>query len=49
VEKLDHFDLGIDVPVSFGPGQHQGLNRVYFTRVEGGRFVPIEDLKQWAR
>jgi ABC-type branched-subunit amino acid transport system substrate-binding protein len=49
VEKLDHFDLGIDVAVSFGPGQHQGLNRVYFTRVEGDRFVPIEDFKQWAR
>jgi ABC-type branched-subunit amino acid transport system substrate-binding protein len=49
VEGLGDHELGIDVPVSFGPERHQGLNRVYFTTVEGGRFVPLEDFKPWSR
>ena len=49
VEKLDGFDLGIDVPVSFGPTNHQGLHRVYFTTVEDGRFVQMEEWKKWTK
>ncbi len=49
VESIDHFDLGIDVPVSFGPKQHQGLQHVYFTTLKSGRFVGLEDWKQWAK
>src|SRR5438034_7530919 len=41
--SLGEHPLGIDVPVSFGPERHQGLNRVYFTRVEDGRFVRSEE------
>jgi ABC-type branched-subunit amino acid transport system substrate-binding protein len=50
-EAVRQLDLGIDVPVSFGPGKHQGLDRVYFTTVKDGRFVPLgeEDWKRWAR
>ena len=49
VESIDRFDLGIDVPVSFGPKNHQGSQRVYFTTVEDGRFVQMEDWKKWAK
>ena len=38
------FDLGIGALLTFGP-EHQGLDSVYFTRVEGERWVPITD---WA-
>lgn len=45
-ESLKDVDLGIDVTVSFGPDRHQGLNRVYFTTVQDGKFVPISE-EQW--
>src|SRR5208337_1645200 len=41
VEELKNFDLGIKVPVNFGPNRHQGLDTVFLTTVEQGRFVPI--------
>ena len=49
VESIKDLDLGIDVPVSFGPDRHQGLNAVYFTTVEKGRFVRLTDWKRWQK
>jgi len=43
LESFKNFDLGIGAPLSFGPERHQGLDNVYFTRVEGERWVPIAD------
>ncbi|HEU5195411.1 MAG TPA: ABC transporter substrate-binding protein [Methylomirabilota bacterium] len=43
LESLKNFDLGIGAPLSFGPERHQGLDSVYFTRVDGERWVPIAD------
>src|SRR6267142_3299559 len=43
LESLKAFDLGIGAPLSFGPERHQGLDSVYFTRVDGERWVPIAD------
>jgi hypothetical protein len=40
---LKSFDLGIGAALTFGPERHQGLDSVYFTRVEGDRWVPIAD------
>jgi ABC-type branched-subunit amino acid transport system substrate-binding protein len=45
LESLHKFDLGIGATLTFGPERHQGLDSVYFTRVEGERWVPIAD---WA-
>jgi branched-chain amino acid transport system substrate-binding protein len=45
LETLKNFDLGIGATLSFGPERHQGLDSVYFTRVDGERWVPITD---WA-
>lgn len=45
VEGLKKYDLGINVPVSFGPDRHQGLDAVFLTTVEQGRFVPISSWK----
>lgn len=45
LESLRNFDLGIGALLTFGPERHQGLDSVYFTRVEGERWVPIAD---WA-
>jgi branched-chain amino acid transport system substrate-binding protein len=43
LESLKNFELGIGAPLSFGPERHQGLDSVYFTRVDGERWVPIAD------
>jgi len=45
LESLHDFDLGIGAPLNFGPNRHQGLDSVYFTRVEKDRWVPITDWK----
>jgi len=45
LESLHDFDLGIGAPLSFGTNRHQGLDSVYFTRVENERWVPITDWK----
>jgi branched-chain amino acid transport system substrate-binding protein len=45
VESIKNYDLGINVPVNFGPDKHQGLDAVFLTTVEQGRFVPIPDWK----
>ena len=43
LESLKNFDLGIGAPLNFSPERHQGLDSVYFTRVDGERWVPITD------
>jgi len=45
VETIDNFDLGVKVPVRFGTDRHQGLDQVFLTTVEKGRFLPIPDWK----
>jgi ABC-type branched-subunit amino acid transport system substrate-binding protein len=43
LESLRGFDLGIGATLTFGPERHQGLDSVYFTRVDGERWVPVTD------
>jgi ABC-type branched-subunit amino acid transport system substrate-binding protein len=43
LESLSGLDLGIGATLSFSPERHQGLDSVYFTRVDGERWVPITD------
>jgi ABC-type branched-subunit amino acid transport system substrate-binding protein len=45
-ESLSEVDIGIDEPLRFGPDRHQGLDRVYFTTVRDGKFVPMDE-RQW--
>lgn len=43
VFSIRDFDLGISERVSFGPDRRQGLQSVYHTVVDNGRFVPLDD------
>ncbi len=43
VFSVRDFDLGISEKVSFGPERRQGLQSVYHTVVDRGRFVPLDD------
>lgn len=43
LESLRNLDLGIGAALTFSAERHQGLDSVYFTRVEGGRWVPVTD------
>ncbi len=42
VEKIHDYDIGIAAPVTFTPDRNQGLTSVYYTRVENGKFVPLQ-------
>jgi ABC-type branched-subunit amino acid transport system substrate-binding protein len=46
IESINNHDIGIANTLSFSPTDHQGLERVYFTRIENGRFVLVTD---WQR
>jgi branched-chain amino acid transport system substrate-binding protein len=39
IESIHQFDLGIDNLLSFSSRDHQGLERVYFTHLESGKFI----------
>ena len=43
LESLRGLDVGIGAPITFTPERHQGLDSVYFTRVEADRWVPVAD------
>ena len=43
LESMRNVDIGIGAQLTFSPERHQGLDNVYFTRVENGRWVPIND------
>lgn len=45
VESIRDFSLGLANTLGYAPGDHQGLERVYFTKLEKGRFVLVTD---WA-
>ncbi len=42
IESIRHLDLGIANPISFGKNDYQGLEKVYFTIIRGGRPVLIQ-------
>jgi branched-chain amino acid transport system substrate-binding protein len=43
LESLRDFDLGLGTPINFGRNEHQGLHRVWGTRLDAsGRYLPIE-------
>jgi len=43
LESIQHYDLGIDNALSFSPQDHQGLDRVYYTHFNDGRFTLFEE------
>jgi ABC-type branched-subunit amino acid transport system substrate-binding protein len=49
IESIDSYDIGIDVPVRFGPQRQQGLDAVYYTTVRDGHSVPLENGFDWSR
>ena len=46
IESISNFSVGIASPVSYDKDRHQGLERVYFTRFDHGRFQMVTD---WGR
>jgi len=43
IETITDFDLGIANKVSFSSTDHQGLERVYFTKIQNNRFVLLNN------
>ncbi|HCY83551.1 MAG TPA: hypothetical protein DHV36_00280 [Desulfobacteraceae bacterium] len=42
IESISDFDLGIANSLSFGKGDYQGLEQVYFTKINNSRLVSIK-------
>lgn len=49
VESIQNLELGINAPVYFDANKHQGLDRVYYTTIENGHFVPLKNWDRWAK
>ncbi len=45
IESIQDYKLGSGISVTYGPKDRQGLEDVYFTRLEAGHFVPFDDWK----
>ena len=43
VFTIRDFDLGIGESISFSPERRQGMQRLYYTVVDEGRFIPLHD------
>jgi ABC-type branched-subunit amino acid transport system substrate-binding protein len=48
-ESLEALDLGIGEPISFRADRHQGLDRVYYTVVQDGKYVTLSDWSRWQK
>jgi ABC-type branched-subunit amino acid transport system substrate-binding protein len=46
IETIQNFSLGIGNPVTFGPRDHQGLEKVYFTQIHAGELALVMNLKK---
>lgn len=49
LESFSAGDVGLGVPVSFGPKRHQGFDAVYFTTLSQGAVVPIRSWPEWGK
>ncbi|HAS88051.1 MAG TPA: hypothetical protein DCS48_01910 [Desulfovibrio sp.] len=45
IQSMDEFEIAPGITVSYGAKDHQGMDKVYFTRFKNGRFELIRD---WA-
>ena len=43
IDSIQNYSLGIANTVTFGPDDHQGLERVYFTQIKDGKFIMLVD------
>jgi ABC-type branched-subunit amino acid transport system substrate-binding protein len=48
-ESIRDLDLGIGVPVSFGPDRYQASEQVYYTVVRNGRFEKLDNWERWRK
>ncbi|WP_092063713.1 ABC transporter substrate-binding protein [Desulfonauticus submarinus] len=46
LESINHLNLGHGMVVSFRQNDHQGLDKVYFTILKGGKFELIKDWEE---
>jgi len=49
IESIENYDAGIDVPISFNPQKHQALDIVYYTTMQGGKWVALKDWATWSK
>jgi len=45
IESIKNYSLGPGMSITYGPNDRQGMDAIYFTRLEGGHFIPFSDWK----
>jgi len=43
LESLKDYSVGIGANIDFSPEDHQALEKIYFTRIQDGRFILFTD------
>ncbi len=43
LESIKNLDVGLAEKISYGPGDHVGLSKIYFYKLVGGNLVPLEE------
>ncbi len=49
IDSIQDYSLGIANTLTFGPDDHQGLERVYFTQIRDGKFIMLIDWEKIKR
>lgn len=49
IESIRDYDVGTGNPLNFSPEDHQGSDRVYFTRLENGKFELMTDWRHLSK
>ena len=48
-ESMHDFDIGLPERVTFTATRHQALDRIYFTTIKNGEFVPLTSWEAWRK
>ena len=48
IAEMGNIDLGINSDIVFNEGKNQGLNQVYYTTIENGKYVSLTDWQKFS-
>lgn len=49
IESIRDWDVGLRAPVTYGPNDNQGLDRVFLLGLRAGKWEPVEDAKSFLK
>ncbi|MBP6802908.1 MAG: ABC transporter substrate-binding protein, partial [Chloroflexi bacterium] len=49
LDAMNNLNLGINTTVSYAENKHQGLDTVYYTVLQDGKFIPLTSWEEWKK